>query len=643
LENNNEISLDFAEKLYNLGDFLNSLDILKELKNQKEISQKDQCSIYILKSKIYNIIGEHNNELQSVDLAFQQSQGLNDTCLLFDVLILKAEKSIAKGEKKRFFELIWKTEDLFEKNQDELLLKKGDISLSKGHYYSTIEGNLTKALIFYKESLKFYEKNNNKQKIAAILIEIAGVMFYKGELDKSMDYYEKSLKLGKEIGNKRVIAESYNGFGVLYSYTEDLHKSLMYMEKCLAISEKIKYKYYIATSLVNIGEMLYVQGDLKRTGEYYEKSLKNYKDLQSIGGEGYVLLDLIMLYLEMDYKKKVNDNFSQLEKLYNKHHITFKEINDYYQVAKALILKKSSRMRDKVEAEEIFKNFVTEDTVDFQLTIIAFLNWCELLLYELSITNDPEILNEIQPIINKLLHLEEQQYNYNLIASTYLLQAKLALIRFELEDAQQFLTKAQQIAQLKGLQLLAMKISAEHDEVLSQLDIWENLHKNKNQISMAERFKYAKLNEQIDSMIRIRAPEQQDLSSEKPIFLSIITKGGAPLVKFPFLDKWADQNIFSGFISAFNVFSKELFAKSVDRVKMGENTILLKPLEPFNACYVIKGPSYLAQQKLTRFSEKIKTTPEIWNRLIEYSKRGEVLTIKGNPHLKEIITEIFEL
>ncbi len=643
MENNNEINLNFAEKLYYSGDFINSLEILTELKNQKEVSQKDQCSIYILKSKIYNIIGEHNKELQSVDLAFQQSQGLNDTCLLFDVLILKAEKAIAKGEKKRFFELIWKTEDLYEKNQDELLLKIGDISLSKGHYYSTIEGNLTKALKFYKESLKIYEKNNNKQKIAAILIEIAGVMFYKGELDKSMDFYEKSLNLGKEIGNKRVIAESYNGFGVLYSYTEDLHKSLMYMEKCLAIAEKIKYKYYIATSLVNIGEMLYVQGDLKRTGDYYEKSLKNYKDLQSIGGEGYVLLDLIMLYLEMDYKKKVNDNFSQLEKLYNKHHITFKEINDYYQVAKALILKKSSRMRDKVEAEEIFKNFVTEDTVDFQLTIIAFLNWCELLLYELSITNDPEILNEIQPIIDKLLHLEEQQYNYNLIASTYLLQAKLALIRFELEEAQQFLTKAQQIAQMKGLQLLAMKISAEHDEVLNQLDIWENLHKNKNKISMAERFKYAKLNEQIDSMIRIRAPEQQDLSSEKPIFLSIITKGGAPLIKFPFLDKWADQNIFSGFISAFNVFSKELFAKSVDRVKMGEYIILLKPLEPFNACYVIKGPSYLAQQKLTRFSEKIKTTPEIWNRLIEYTKTGEVLTIKGNPHLKEIITEIFEL
>jgi len=188
-----------------------------------------------------------------------------------------------------------------------------------------------------------------------------------------------------------------------------------------------------------------------------------------------------------------------------------------------------------------------------------------------------------------------------------------------------------------------MKISAEHDEVLNQFDIWERLHEKLNQISMTERFKYAKLNEQIDSMIRIRAPEQQELLSEIPIFLSIITKGGAALIKFPFLDKWAEQSIFSGFISAFNVFSKELFSKSVDRVKMGEYIILLKPLEPFTACYIIKGPSYLAQQKLTRFSEEVRTTPEIWNQLNEYSKTGEILTIKGNPHLKTIITEIFDL
>ncbi len=643
MENNNEINLYYAEKLFNLGDVIKSLEVLTKFEESEEISPKEQCSIYILKSKIFNIIGEYSKELQSLDLAFQKCHELNDPCLLIDVLLLNAEKAITRGEKETFLEIIKKTEKLFEENQVELQLKLGDISRSKGHYFWTIEGNLTQSLKCYHESLKIYRNNNDKLKLAEIFIEIAKVMFHKGELDKAMDYFKESLKINEKIDNKLGIATIYNGFGILYSNTEDLHKSLMYLKKCLAIAKQINYKYMIATSMVNIGEMLNAQGDLKGTEEYYKKSLRIFQELHNIGKMGYVLLYLIMLYIEMDYNAKVKETFSHFEELYIQHRNKFKDINEYFQVAKALILKKSTRMHDKVKSEEIFKEFVIEGSSDFQLTIIALLNWCELLLDELSITNDQEVLKEIQPIIDKLLYLEEQQYNYNLIAKTYLLQAKLALIQFKLKEAQQFLSKAQQVAQEKGLQLLAMKISAEHDEILNHLDIWENLHKNQNQFTMAERLKYAKLNEQMDSMIRIRAPEQQELISEKPIFLSAITKGGMPLIKFPFLNKWAEQNIFSGFISAFNVFSRELFSKSVDRVKMGDYIILLKSIEPFTACYVIKGPSYLAQQKLTRFSSKVRTTPEIWNQLIEYSKTGEIVTPKRNPHLKAIISEIFDI
>ena len=643
MENNNEISLSYAEKFFNFGDMMKSLEVLTKLEEGEEISPKEQCSIYLLKSKIYNITGEYNRKVQSLDLTFQKCQKLDDTCLLFDILILKVEKAIFEGKKEKFFELIGKTEKLFEENQIVLQPKLGDILLSKGRYFHITEGDLTQALKFFDESSKIYKKNNDKQKLAEVFIEIAGIMFYKGKLDKAMDYYKDSLKLNEEIGNKRGIVTVYNGFGILFSFTENLHKSLMYLKKCLAIAEKNNYKYLIATSLVNIGETLYVQGDLKGTGEYFEKSLKIFQELQNICGVGYVLLDLIMLYIEMDYNEKIKENFSHLEEIYNQYNDKFKEIDEYFRVAKALVLKNSTRMRDKVKAEEIFKEFVNEDSVDFQLTIIALLNWCELLLHELSINNDPEVLKEIQPIIKKLLHLEEQQYDYISIAKTYLLQAKLALIQFKLKEAQQFLTQAQQIAQQKGLQLLAMKISAEHDELLNQLDLWESLHKRSNQISMVERFKYAKLNEQMDFMLRKRVTEQQVIQLEKPIFLSIISKKGMPLIKFPFLDDWTDQNIFSGFISAFNIFSNELFSKSIDRVKMEDYIILLKSVEPFIACYVIKGPSYLAQQKLTRFSNKIRTTPEVWNQLIEYSKTGEILTTKRNPHLKAIIAEIFDL
>jgi len=641
MENSNEINLNLAEVIFDSGDAMKSLEVLKNLEENNEISPKEQCSIYILRSKIFNITGEYSKELHSLDLAYQKSQKLDDKSLLIDVLLLKAEKAIIRGEKDTSFKLIRKTEKLFEENQVILQSKLGDISQTKGSYFFIIEGDLAQALKFYHESSKIYKKIQDKKKIAKIFIEIARIMFTKGELDKAMHNFEESLKLYEEIDNKFGIATVYNGFGILNCFTENEHKSLMHMKKCLKIAEKINYKFMIATSLVNIGEMLYAQGDLKGTEENYEKSLKIYQELQDIGKIGYVLLYLIMLYIETDKIKEVKEIFSRLEELHTQYHKNIRAIDEYLQVAKALILKKSTRMRDKVKAEEIFKTFLNENNPNFQFRITALLNWCELLLNELSINNDPEVLKEIQPIIDKLLLLEEQQYNYKLLAKTHLLQAKLALIQFKLKEAQQFLTQAQQIAQEKGLQLLAMKISAEHDEILNHLDIWENLQKKQNQISMAERFKYAKLNEQIDSMIRTRTPEQLKFLSEKPIFLSIITKGGTALVKFPFLDKWAEQKIFSGFISAFNVFSKELFSKSMDRVKMGDYIIILKTIEPFTACYVIQGTSYLAQKKLTKFSNKIRNTPEIWDQLIKFNKTGEIISTKRNILLKAIIDEIF--
>jgi len=59
----------------------------------------------------------------------------------------------------------------------------------------------------------------------------------------------------------------------------------------------------------------------------------------------------------------------------------------------------------------------------------------------------------------------------------------------------------------------------------------------------------------------------------------------------------------------------KFFAKSIDRIKINENTILINPVEEFLVCYVIKGQSYPALQKLSRFSDAIKWKTEIWDTL----------------------------
>ena len=94
-------------------------------------------------------------------------------------------------------------------------------------------------------------------------------------------------------------------------------------------------------------------------------------------------------------------------------------------------------------------------------------------------------------------------------------------------------------------------------------------------------------------------------------------------------------------MSAFNAFSGEIFSRSIDRIKIGENTILINPIEPYLACYIIKGQSYPAQQKLTRFSDTIKATAEIWEALNRAAKTSEMLELDNPPSLGSTVNEIF--
>ena len=52
------------------------------------------------------------------------------------------------------------------------------------------------------------------------------------------------------------------------------------------------------------------------------------------------------------------------------------------------------------------------------------------------------------------------------------------------------------------------------------------------------------------------------------------------------------------FLTAFNSFSDELFAESLDRANFGQYNILMKTFENIKLVYVFKGPSYKVSKNL---------------------------------------------
>lgn len=131
------------------------------------------------------------------------------------------------------------------------------------------------------------------------------------------------------------------------------------------------------------------------------------------------------------------------------------------------------------------------------------------------------------------------------------------------------------------------------------------------------------------------------LVDEAPILLLIMSKSGNAYFSHTFTEDFNHGDLFSSFISAFNTFSSEIFSKSIDRIRIGENIILIDPIESFLACYVIKGQSYFALQKLSRFTEAIRENTEIWQALNKSVKTHEVLGRDNPSTFKTVINEIF--
>jgi hypothetical protein len=116
---------------------------------------------------------------------------------------------------------------------------------------------------------------------------------------------------------------------------------------------------------------------------------------------------------------------------------------------------------------------------------------------------------------------------------------------------------------------------------------------------------------------------------------------GVTYFNHTFAADWDHSDLFGFFMTAFNTFSSEIFSKSIDRIRVGENTILINPVDQFLACYVIKGQSYPALQKLSRFTDAIRENSEIWETLNKSVKTGEILELDKPPALKTVIDEIF--
>ncbi|MHA1911247.1 MAG: tetratricopeptide repeat protein, partial [Candidatus Kariarchaeaceae archaeon] len=574
-------------------------EAMKVIDGRKKEEGLEDLRWRIVECRCRNVMGEHELVIKLVEEIKKEieesakQKGERAKRMLIDTLKEQAWALQRLGRLKTGLEkveegirLIDELEESDEKDEENKDSERRACLLdSKGGLYNW-KGELDKALVYFKKSLTIREEIGNKQPIARSLNNIGVIYHQKGELGQALDYYEKSLVIKEELGNKPEIAKSLNNIGVIYRMKGELDQALDYYEKSLIIKVILGNKQEIANSLNNIGVIYRMKGELDQALDYYEKSLVmrenlgNKKDIanslnyigelnyelgalnlaldffkqsliiyEEIGNKldvTYSLFGLIRVAIDLEEIKQANDYLSDLQLINDQ--LVNKLVDLRSRLAEALILKKSKRRKNLAKAEEILIGIVEEEVSFHDLTVQALVNLSELLLDELNSTSEEEILEELEEKVEKLVEKAKEQQSYSLLTESYWLKAQLALVRLDLTEARSLLSQAQMIAEEKGLERLARKISSEHDHLLEQMDQWDELIAK--DASIAERVKIANLEELVGWMARKREIKIEEKEDE-PVMILLVSDSGLPIYSKHFGQERELQDILiSGFLSS---------------------------------------------------------------------------------------------
>jgi tetratricopeptide (TPR) repeat protein len=631
----------FAEKLVTENKYTEAINVLREYLMKEDIPLYFKVYSLARQARLLMFVGKHKECIKISEQAYNESLNLGKNLIAVEVLNLRALIYHWQGIINKSSELIRKSEEFFntlpKKSSAEYIQTAANLNFIKGFLISRKDAD--KGLKYLNFSLSLWDKIDLRIGKAMTLMCIGLTYYYsKGELNKSISFFDQGLKIAKKLNHKYGIGFLLNHLGNSYLYKGELNRSLYFYQKALKIFEEINNESFRASSYYLIGNIMGAKGNYDEALKNIEKSIEIYRDIGELFAVYSPIATAIELCLDNDDLHLANEYFENLKKVRDQFKNTI--IDLWVVFYDALILKRSPRTRDKAKVEDMLLELLEKAELNFGLKIEILIQLCDLYLTELQTSNNLDVMEDINPIIYKLLEIAKYSHSHLILCETYILQAKLALITLEIKEARKLLTQAQQIANKYGMKQLAIKISNEHDELLKQLNIWKNLQNSNAPI--AERIKLIRLGEQIENMLHKHVDESLEASDEKPVVILITSEAGTPIFSKSFIDEFSFQDhLWSGFLTAFNTFSDEMLSEGLERAKFGEYTLLIKTVSPFLVCYLFKGQSYLAHHKLTNFVNKLSNNEILWQTFNKFYHTNQEIQLKDIPSLENLLIESF--
>ncbi len=544
------------DHLFIHGNFDQAIEIIDNLLKEKDLEKTVQLAFLIQKSEILLYHGKFEDSQKLTEKVLKESKKQNNQLIQLDAIILKglaytwlAEFHKLKGEIEKGEEIIGKLDSLPTKVYAK---RKSYLHFLSCYYFSAIF-DFKNAEEFGKKCFEFAEIADNKFLLSFFLAYISAIYEKLDNYQKVKELSEKSLSLANELGNKTAIAIAlWASAREPFMKDRDFRKARDLLEQALNIAEELKnsffigffshdlaviyaflfdyenaLKYYLkALILLNPIMKLFVHNNIhhlyRRLGkndlaiEHMEKRLKLSQEMNHIKGLSGSLLNLVIVLTDLKNLDKAKSYLELLEQLVGQHPED-RSIFLTYQYAKSYFLKSSDRMKDWINALEIFEELLKEDKENIskfnRLSILLYTS--ELLYKELQTTGNEDLLKEIKQNIEEVLSLAKKEHFVFLELNALNLKAQIALVELKPEKAKEILSQAIEIAKEKKQEAKEEELIEELKQLEVQFDFWMKLSEKKQPLT--ESVKHVSLGNAIRKMTQTTDIEVRDEKSGEVI------------------------------------------------------------------------------------------------------------------------------
>ncbi|MHA2352844.1 MAG: tetratricopeptide repeat protein, partial [Candidatus Thorarchaeota archaeon] len=402
--------------------------------------------------------------------------------------------------------------------------ERASVKRWEGHLLSTkarlqiISGDQHKAVEYYTKSAALFEDVDDKYEQLIQLVNITWIYRAQGLLDEALEYSNHQLKLSKALGEKRYLGWANFHIGFIYFYKGDLDQALHYATIGGQVFEEINHEEGLSFIQVLIGSVHRSKGEFDKALTYYQRVLSSYEEAAETGHSQphsycIALRDVGTIYL---YQNRLEEAIESLQKGLSSHktpckyqldheitvanlYLAYAEIemgdtsrlqehledikktaerypwlDVFRKTTEAYILQHKPRSKDRAKAQELYEEVLNEK-FDYELELFIQINLSELLLDELKLYGGEAVLKELQEVLRRISETANKQRSLTSLIYLYLLQAKLAVIEGDADQAKDILARALTITNEKGLTLLTHKIIDRQQHLVAQLEEWKAL------------------------------------------------------------------------------------------------------------------------------------------------------------------------